>query len=214
MLEFLRPLDIGYIWGIGPKTKAALNRMGINIIGELAKYDKNQLVSMLGRNGIAFWEMARGIDESEVETAREIKSVSSEMTFEKDTLDKKLIEKELINLCEEVSARLRQDGFKCRTITLKIRLEGFETHTRSVTIPEPANLFDVIYKEIKRLYNNFEAGNKKVRLLGVRASGLSGIEEQYSLFKDESESRKESVQKAVDKIREKFGKEAITRGPP
>ncbi len=212
LLEFLRPLDVGYIWGIGPKTKAILNQTGINTIGELAKYDKNQLVSMFGKNGIAFWEMAHGIDESGVETAREVKSVSSETTFEKDTLDKKSIEKELIDLCEEVSARLRQDGFKCRTITVKIRLEGFQTHTRSVTIREPANLFDSIYREIKRLYNNFELKNKKVRLLGVKASGLSGVDEQYSLFKDEAESRKESVQKAIDKIREKFGRGAITRG--
>lgn len=210
LLDFLRPLDVDKIWGVGTKTKALLNQMGIFTIADLAQRSKEELVSAFGKNGIWFHQMARGIDESEVETEREIKSVSSELTFERDTLDRRLIENELTALCEEVSGRLRQDNLKCRTITLKIRFEGFQTHTSSVTIAVPTDIFHTIHKEIKRLYDNFEIKNKKVRLLGVRASNLSTCAEQ-ELFKDGADVKRENVEKAVDKIRKKFGRDSICR---
>ncbi len=212
LVDFLLPLDVSRIWGIGPKTQEILRDAGINSIGDLAKRGKDALVTLFGKNGISYWEMAQGIDESEVSPYGEAKSISSETTFAEDTNSEKAIERELINLCEEVSYRLRHEGFKCRNITLKIRLEGFKTYTRSVTILDPANLFDVIYKEVKRLYNNFDRQKKKVRLLGVKASGFNIKEEQYDLFKTDGEKKKEKVHIAVDKIRQKFGSSSIYRG--
>lgn len=209
LMDFLRPLDVGKIWGIGPKTKAVFNQMGITTIGELAKISREELLSRFGKNGNWFWEMAQGIDESDVETERETKSVSNEITFERDTLDKKLIEKALAALCEEVSTRLRGDNLKSRTITFKIRFEDFKTHTSSATIVMPTNFFSIIYKESKRLYNNFEIGDKKVRLIGVKVSNLSSAGEEQFLFKDSADTKRENVQRAVDKIREKFGNNSI-----
>ncbi|TBR19637.1 DNA polymerase IV [bacterium] len=212
LVDFLWPLDVSRIWGIGPKTQEILRGSGINTIGDLAKRGKDTLINLFGKNGIDYWQMAQGIDESEVSPYGEAKSISSETTFSEDTNNEKAIERELINLCEEVSYRLRHEGFKSRNITLKIRLEGFKTYTRSVTIPDPTNLFDIIYKEAKRLYNNFDRNNRKVRLLGVRTSGFNVKEEQYDLFKTDGEKKKEKVHLALDKIRQKFGSSSIYRG--
>lgn len=208
LLDFLWPLDVDVLWGVGSKTKALLNQMGIRIIGDLAKTGKAGLVSAFGKNGEWFWEMARGIDESEVETEREAKSISNETTFEKDKCNKSLIMSELASLCEQVSDRLREGNFKCRTITLKIRLEGFQTYTRSLTIHEPTNFSEVLIKTIRKLFEDFEVKDRKVRLVGVKASNLSAADEKY-LFVDKEEIKKEKVHKAVDRIRQKFGSDSI-----
>lgn len=210
LLDFLWPLDIDKIWGIGDKTKNALNKMEVFCIGDLAKKNKEELVNIFGRNGIYFWEMAHGIDESKVLAEREVKSISNETTFEKDTLDRNLIERELAFLCEKVSDRLRKSGFKARTITLKIRLEGFKTYNRSVTIATPTNFAEALNKVIKQIYHDFEVKNKKIRLVGVQTSNLSSSYEQ-TLFQDKTENKKENVHKALDLIREKFGDSSIFR---
>jgi len=226
LIDFLWPLDVDKLWGVGVKTKAMLNRMNIFTIGDLAKISKDELAGVFGKNGIWFWEMAAGIDESEVASGHEGKSISrqgnglafhiakaisKETTFEKDTREKRRIEKELSWLCEQVAGRLRQENFKCRTITLKIRLEGFQTYTRATTLETPTNFPEVFIKEIRQLYReNFEIKDKKVRLVGVRASGFSCADER-NLFEDKNERRKQDVHKAVDKIRQKFGDSIICR---
>lgn len=209
LLSFLRPLDVDLLWGVGKKTKAVLNDMGIFKIGDMAERTEAELVSIFGRNGRWFWEVSHGIDESEVITEREVKSISNEITFERDTLDAGKIEKELGRLCEAVSGRLRKESFKCRTVTLKIRLEGFQTYTRSRTLTNPTNFSDELIDMIRQLYENFEIKDKKVRLLGVRASNLCLDEE--TLFKSKGEIKKENIHKAVDKIRKKFGNASICR---
>jgi nucleotidyltransferase/DNA polymerase involved in DNA repair len=210
LLDFLWPLDVGLLWGVGKKTRDALNQMGIYKIKDLAERNKLELCAIFGKNGAWFWEMSRGIDESEVVSEHEAKSISNETTFDQDVRDKTKIEKELAWLCELVSDRLRQEGFKCRTLTLKIRLEGFQTYTRAQTLAEPTNFPEVLIKEIRRLFENFEIKNKKVRLVGVRASKLSDADEEF-LFKTKGEEKKEEVNKAVDRIRRKFGRQVILR---
>lgn len=210
LLEFLRPLDVDKIWGVGKKTKAVLNEMGIRRIGDLAKRSKKELLSAFGKSGEWFWEMAQGIDEGEVETSREVKSVSNEITFEKDTWDKNLIRSEFAWLSEEVSGRLREANLKCQTVTLKIRLQGFKTYTRSITIAEPTNFSEVLISKIRQLYEGFEIKEQKVRLIGVRASKLSCADEK-DLFRSNQDTRREKVHKAVEKIRQKFGCASIYR---
>jgi DNA polymerase IV len=152
--------------------------------------------------------MAQGMDESEVETEREAKSISNETTFEKDTRNNSLIMAELASLCEQVSGRLREASFKCRTITLKIRLEGFQTYTRAITIPEPTNFSEIMIKTVRKLFEDFQTRGRKVRLVGVRASNLSAADEKY-LFVNKEDVKKEKVHKAVDRIRQKFGSGSI-----
>ncbi|MDP2929166.1 MAG: DNA polymerase IV, partial [Candidatus Omnitrophota bacterium] len=210
LVSFLRPLDVGLIWGVGPKTKEELNRMGINTIGDLAGKSKDELVSLFGKNGAWFWEVSRGIDESEVVTEHETKSISNESTFDEDTADRRVIERELAALSELVADRLREGKIKARTITLKIRLEGFHTYTRSVTLQESTNFTEDMIKAAQKLYGDFEVKERKVRLVGVRASNLS-LTDEPDLFRARPSIKIESIHKAIDKIKARFGKSSISR---
>lgn len=212
IMEFLKPLDIRKLWGLGEKSEKVLNDAGIRTIGELAAKDPVIVESLFGKNGVHFWRLANGIDDSEVAAAGEAKSISNETTFEKDTLDRSLIESSLAALCERVSDRLREEGLKARTITLKIRLQGFATYTRAVTMEVPTNFADVIYSHIKKLYDNFDAKGRKVRLVGVKSSNFSLASSKSDLFENTKENtKKEKVYSAVDDIKRKFGDSAIFR---
>jgi nucleotidyltransferase/DNA polymerase involved in DNA repair len=211
LLDFLRPLDINKIWGLGKKTEAILDNMGIKTIGDLAKINPKKLIDVFGKNGAALWQLANGIDESSVQTETEAKSISNEITFDKDTLDRDIIEGALESLCEKISRRLRKENLKARTATLKIRLKGFHTYTRSVTMPEATNFADILYKKIKFLYENFDTESKKVRLIGVKTSNLLPLNYKDSLFSDKTDKKREEVHKAIDKIKGKFGDIAIRR---
>jgi len=212
LIDFLWPLDMTKLWGLGKKTEPLLRARGINTIGDIAKKNIEELAGMLGKNGEHFWYLANGIDERDVETESEAKSVSNEFTFERDTLDKGKIEGALMSLCEQVSGRLRKDMLRGRTITLKIRLEGFKTYTRARTIEKAINFSDVLYKHIKDLYNRFDTKGKKLRLVGVKVSSLSSIQSKDSLFEDAFELKTENIHKAIDKIQKKFGNNSIHRG--
>lgn len=211
LLDFLWPLDIARIWGIGKKTKGALNETGIITIGDLAKTDLRKIIDLLGKNGQYLWGLANGRDSSEVELEKEAKSISNEITFEEDTADKEKIISALIFLCEKVTRRLRGECLKGRAVTLKIRFKGFYTSTKSVTLPSATNFVDVLISKVKQLYNNPEFQNRLVRLVGVRVSKLCPADLKESLFEYNADIKKEEVHKAVDKIREKFGNGSISR---
>jgi nucleotidyltransferase/DNA polymerase involved in DNA repair len=216
LLNFLWPLPVEKISGLGEKSKITLNRAGINTIGDLAKRGIKELVSVFGKNGEYFWYLAKGIDESEVKQSEEVKSISNEVTFEEDTLDEKLIKRELLSLSESVSDRLRQERFKARTITLKIRVTGFHTYTRAITIAKSTNFVDEIYKTAGRIYFDFVSSNDfnsktKIRLIGIKASNLIDAGIKDSLFDEGRDKKKESIHKAIDKIKEKFGDNIIHR---
>jgi nucleotidyltransferase/DNA polymerase involved in DNA repair len=209
--DFLRPLDLKKIWGLGEKSRLILNQAGIKTIGELADRDIREIVALFGKNGAYFWQLANGIDEREVESETEAKSISNEFTFEEDTSAIPEIRAALLSLCEKVSSRLRQAGHKGKTVTLKIRLADFQTFTRAVTIKEPINSVDVIYRKIKFLADSFSTKGKKVRLVGVKVSGLFPSDSQATLFKSEGETRSENLYQAIDEIRERFGYDSIYR---
>jgi len=211
LLSFLWPLDIGKIWGLGNKSKDAFYDIGIRTIGDLAKTKIEVITDIFGKNGEYFWYLANGIDESEVETEEEIKSISNEDTFERDTSDSDKIKGTLVYLCEKVSRRLRKQGFKSKTITLKIRLSGFNTYTRSKTLTKATNFVDDIYKVTNIALSEFKSKNKKIRLIGVKVSNLILAGEQDSLFVGDQEKKRERAHQAVDKIRDKFGTQAIRR---
>jgi len=210
LLSFLQPLEVDKICGLGKKTKSVLEKIGIKTIGELAVMQKIDLVNLFGKNGLYFWELANGIDERAVESEGDVKSISNETTFRKDTSNDREIESELLRLCEKVSMRLRADNFKGRTITLKIRTEGFHTYTRATSLKQTTNFADVIYDEIQKLYKNC-AINKKIRLVGVKISNLVSGDFKDNLFEEQNEEKMESLHVAVDKIRDKFGDNAIHR---
>ncbi|MFH0839707.1 MAG: DNA polymerase IV [Candidatus Omnitrophota bacterium] len=235
LLDFLWPLDIKRLWGLGKKTEAVLKDRGISTIGELAKKDVKEIMDLLGKNGLHLWQLANGIDDSEVLTDSEAKSLSSETTFDKDTSDRDQVEAAIMSLCEKVSARLRCEGLKAKTVTLKIRLEGFLTYTRALTLGVSTNHTDILYKYAKELYAKFDTFDgpknsrllsialskrsapkgdpqkKKIRLIGVKASNLISSRQKDYLFKDFGDEKREMVHQALDRIRERFGSGFIRR---
>ena len=216
LLGFLHPLPVEKLWGIGEKTLAALKKIGIKTIGDLAERNVRELENIFGKNGGHAWKLANGIDRRRVETTGVVKSISNEYTFERDTREKEEIMDTLMFLSEKVSRRLRKSGLKGRTITLKIRFSDFKTHTRSVTIKTPTNFVDVIYKNSARHAENFDPGNRPVRLLGIRVSNLLDPSWQGDLFGENSDRmiKKERLHKALDRILDRFGENAIGRRKP
>jgi DNA polymerase IV len=211
LLDFLWPLEVRRIWGLGQKGVSVLNDMGIKTIGDLAKRGLREMIGVFGKNGEEFWKLANGIDQRGVEGEGQTKSISNEVTFDKDTADKDKIEEALMWLCEKVSGRLRKETLKARTITLKIRLEGFDTYTRAITLDSATNFTDVFSREIKRLYNSFDKRTRRVRLVGVRASNLLTSGFKDSLFDDKSDDKIEDIHKAIDKIKQRFGDDSVHR---
>ncbi len=211
LLDFLWPLDAGRLWGVGKKAKDALNELGIITIGDLAKTDVREIINLFGKNGVSFWRLANGMDERELEIDREAKSISNEITFEEDTSDKEKIISALISLCEKVSQRLRREGLKAKTITLKLRFEDFQTFTKSVTLFSSTNFFDIISREVKQLFYGFKYGKRLVRLIGLKVSNLYPADLKENLFEDKEDVKREQVHKAIDQIKEKFGSGSIVR---
>jgi len=178
--SFLAPLPVGNLWGIGRKTEQKLNEMGITTIGQLAAADPLRL-SRFGVWGTQFHLLARGIDHSEVRERPGVKSISREHTFEEDTSDLDLILKTLDRLGEEVHRDLTDSNLFYKTVTIKIRYENFETHTHGKTLPFITNRLKEIQKTSQELIKPFLRPNRKVRLVGIRASSLSSAEKQKTL---------------------------------
>ncbi len=228
--EFLWPLPVGKLWGVGKVTGAALHRMRVRTIGDLASVPKESLKRRFGENGLHLHRLANGIDEREVEPDHEVKSIGHEDTYDEDIRDGEAIRKELLSLAQRVSARMRRKGFRGRTVTLKVKYHDFTMVTRAVTIPSATDDGGAIYRTVLPLLQKTEAGRRPVRLLGISLSQLESEAEkqvrwgQMPLFRGkepvaegtiEPEKDPEQVAKlneAVDRIREKFGEKGIRPG--
>ena len=213
LLDFLRPLPVGRLWGVGEKTREALKNFRIHTIGDLASYDIDKLSDFFGENGRHAWRLANGIDPREIETEDVTKSVSNEHTFDRDTEDMHEVKDTLMFLSEKVARRLRKASIKGRTITLKIRFSDFKTYTRAITLSLSTNFADVIYNEVINRMKSFDLVGKRVRLLGVRVSNLLDVSSAESLFdeKNPAAHKKENLYKALDRILDKFGEGTINR---
>lgn len=212
ILEFLWKLPVQRIWGVGPKTKGALEKMGITMISELAQTAQDTLFRSFGEHGIHLHNLANGIDPRGIEASEEIKSVSHEYTFEIDTADPKEIKDAFSLLSQKVSRRLRRMNLKGRTVSIKVRTKDFKTILRSKTIEERTNHFDVIYSQAKRLFKEVYTQNSLLRLIGVKVANFDDPYVHDSLFNNPISDKSERVHKAVDLIKDKFGEKAIQRG--
>ena len=179
--KFLEPLPVRKLLWVGRKTETKLKELGVNTIGDLARYDPSALTSMFGVMGLQMHLMAKGIDRSEVEERVGVKSVSHETTFEEDTTDSTAIFQALDALCEEVLKETVDQHLLFKTVTVKIRYQGFETHTRSKTLPFLSNRMRDLQKTANELLFTNLHKNRKVRLIGVRVSSLVSGEKQSTL---------------------------------
>ena len=179
--QFLSPLPVGKLWGIGKKTEHRLNEMGIKTIADLAAYDPAKLIDTFGVWGTRFHQMAHGIDESEVEEAWEVKSVGRQVTLEQDTSDTNQILGALEQIAQDVQKEIVTFNFQFKTVTVKIRYEDFETHTHGKSLMFPTDSIDDLKETIHELVLPFLHSNKKVRLVGVRVSKLFSGKGQKTL---------------------------------
>jgi DNA polymerase-4 len=209
--EFLAPLPAQALWGIGPKTAARLETLGIKTIGDIRKLNKQDLVRHLGNFGEELARRSCGIDNSPIHLSHEVKSVSNETTFAKDITDVQILYETLHRLSESVGRRLRKHELRGSTVKLKLRWQDFTTITRQETLPNPTNDDGEIYLSVKNLFNKSWVKGKPVRLLGVGVTQFSHTVRQLGLW-DIPKQPDENLMKAVDKLRERYGNHTIIRG--
>lgn len=210
--NFLAPLPVKKLWGVGPKTEAHLQKMGFSTIGQLAQCPQKLLAEKLGKWGAHLWELANGIDERPVEDWGPRKSISQEHTYDQDVADTKIVEQTIWKIADGLSADMRNADLKGQVLTLKIRLEGFETFTRQRKLPEFTNDAETMRQLALEIFRNFDRRGKKVRLIGLGMSHLNNAGgEQLSLFQTAAQTRRDKVSSLLDAVRAKHGDEAATR---
>lgn len=167
------PLPVRKLLGVGPKTEAALNNAGVKTIGDLAVLSLETLIERYGTSyGHYLFEASRGIDDSPLVTHWEPKSSSRETTFEQDVADWQVIARTLVALVKDVISDVREKGCRAKTVTVKIRYDSFETHTRARTLLEAVDDEDAVRRAAFECLKRFELDRRKVRLIGVRLSGF------------------------------------------
>jgi len=178
---FLSPLPVRKLLWVGRKTEAKLKGMGVETIGDLARYDPSVLTETFGVMGMQMHLTARGIDRSEVEERTGVKSISHETTFEEDTDDASVVLTALDALSEDVSKEAVDQQLFFKTVTIKVRYENFETHTSSKTLPFMTNRPQDLKKTARELLQAYLGHDRKIRLIGVRASSFVSGEKQTTL---------------------------------
>ncbi len=207
-IEFLWPLGIEKINGVGKQTEQQLKNYGIYTIEDIAKTPLELLERYVGKWGESLWRKSQGIGSTEIVTDWEQKSMSHENTFDADYTDIKFLHSELVRLTEKTAYSLREDEKMAGCVTVKIRYSDFETTSRQETVNYTA-LDDVLMAKVKDLFNKSYQKGRPVRLLGVRFSQLIPITLQMSLFENSAE--KLNLYKAVDDIKERFGSKSVTK---
>lgn len=209
--RFLCELPIHRIPGIGVKTAKIFRELGVIFAADILRFPLSFWVKRLGKYGLKVFEKAQGIDLSPVVPSAEPKSISAEDTFRHDTDDVNELEKWLMVQSESVGRDLRKDGYRGRTVTVKVKFSDFTTHTRSRTLHEPTDCTETIFSVAAELLKELKM-TKKLRLIGVGLCNLTGMVRQTCIFQDASCRRKESLDRAMDEIHAKFGEKALKRG--
>jgi DNA polymerase IV len=207
--EFLAPLPVSKIPGVGESLQQTLKNIGIVTIGDLQHREEKEMEKILGKTGVDLLKRARAEHRGTVQQYYEAKSISSENTFHEDTTDTTFLLGEIVRLTEKIGYELRDDGKLCTCVAIKIRYENFETHTRQTTIP--ATDFDhVLISTAKDLFHKACQKGRKVRLIGVRLSSLTTMAGQGNLF--ENKASFNNLYKAIDAVKDRFGKKSLKRG--
>ncbi|MHB8788629.1 MAG: DNA polymerase IV [Desulfobulbaceae bacterium] len=210
--EFLAPLPLSKLWGVGNKTIEALVLLNVRSIGDLAVLQQEILTSRFGKHGRHLHLAANALDDRPVVPSREAKSIGHEETFSEDLTDLSAIKKELLELATKVGERLRRHELRGQTITLKIKYYDFTPSSRSLTLAEPTSDTMEIFRQVRELLRKTEAGRKPVRLAGISVSNLhdAGSGYQQDLFgKTRQRERSRVLNEAVDLINQKFGEKTI-----
>jgi DNA polymerase-4 len=203
--QFLAPLPVRKIPGIGEVTERALRALGIEYVHQLAHAGLEKLERIFGQWGTALYRKARGGDSYEFVLDAEPKSISHNHTFGEDTDDTEVLEAMLSHLSQKACKRLREAGLSARTLTLTIRYAGFDTYTRSKTPPDPVQFDADAFVHFLALFREHRNPGRKVRLLGVAFSGLTHGNAQLELLDPQRRAKLEKLSQAADLLRDRFG---------
>jgi DNA polymerase-4 len=205
---FLNPLSIQKIPMLGDVTFQLLSRIGIRTIQTLSEMPVEVLQKMIGKNGIEIWKKANGIDTNPVEPYTEKKSISTEHTFEKDTIDIKQIKGLIASMVEKLAYQLRTENYLACTVVVKIRYNNFDTETKQMKIAYTS--FDHILKAVAiELFDKLYTRRMRLRLIGTRLTGLVRGTYQINMFEDTAEML--ALYQAIDKMKNKYGANAVLR---
>lgn len=206
---FLAPKPVNFIYGVGAASAAKLAAGGYRLIVDLQHAEERDLVRRYGEDGARLWRLARGIDTRKVDPARETKSISAETTFARDIGEFRPLEQTLWTLTEKVSARLKVEGLAGSTVTLKLKSADFKLRTRAESLGAPTQLAGRIFGAGRQLLRR-ETGTTCFRLIGI---GVSNLEEADGIeLADLIDRRGAQAEHAVDKLRAKFGRDAVVKG--
>jgi DNA polymerase-4 len=212
VLTFLHPLPVSALWGVGPKTNEALERLGLHTVGDIAQTPQQTLIRALGQAaGESLYELAWGRDDRDVIPEEPDKSISAAETFDRDIDDPAIVAKEILRMCERASSRMRERSLFAKTITLKIRFADFTTINRSKTLPLPIDTTHEIYEVAKALYDALSIERARIRLVGVSLDNLhTDSHEQLVLGARESSWRE--LQGGIDAAKARFGSDSVRPG--
>jgi DNA polymerase IV len=215
--NFLAPLDVRDIPGVGKVTEQKLHSLGVRTVGDIVNRDNNLLEEHLGKWGLDLAGKARGEDagawfDGAIGEAEAAKSIGHEHTYDNDTANLEQIEATLMRLSEMVGRRLREQKFHARTLQLKLRYKDFTTITRAHTIEAPTQLDNEIFRHIRNLFHTNWKKGTEVRLLGVQASSFEEAPAQGNLLQAGALDKWDQALSAVDRLRDKFGETSVTLG--
>jgi DNA polymerase-4 len=212
VLTFLHPLPVSALWGVGPKTNEALERLGLHTVGDIAQTPQQTLIRALGQAaGESLYELAWGRDDRDVIPEEPDKSISAAETFDRDIDDPEIVAKEILRMCERASSRMRERSLFAKTITLKVRFADFTTVNRSKTLPLPIDSTHEIYEVAKALYEALSIERARIRLVGVSLENLhTDTHEQLVLGARESSWRE--LQGGIDAAKARFGRDSVRPG--
>jgi DNA polymerase IV len=208
-LDFLHPLPISALWGVGAKTAEQLERLGLRTVGDVANTPLTSLTKALGvAVGQKLHDLSWARDPRDVTTAREEKSVGHELTFEYDVTDPATIRRELLRMSDQVAVRLRRAGLVGRTVVLKLRYGDFTTITRSRRLEEHTDLGRRIYDEVSDIYAGVERQDARIRLVGVRMEQLSPASDAVLGLWETDEGWRDA-EGAIDAVADRFGRRMV-----
>ena len=212
--EFLDPLPVSRLWGVGKVSNRSFAELGVHTIGELRRLPEDLVTSRFGKWGSHLLRLSRGADDRLVVPDRDAKSISHETTFDSDIDQAEVLRSWLLELTEQVAIRLRRQELGGTTVFIKLRYSDFRTITRSASLNAPSNLTRILWLHAERLLDGELAkASQPVRLLGMGVSGVtSGAPDQGELFEQPVRERQRLIDSVVDSIRDRFGTRAMRRG--
>lgn len=211
--DFLRDKPVSILWGVGAATRASLGRAGLRTLADIRRTGHDEMIRRFGASGLRLWQLAHGTDQRRVTPNEPMKSVSNETTFENDISDRETLMAHLWHMAEKTSARMKAKGLAGRTVTLKLRRKDFSALTRQTRLDEPSQLADTLFRTGEALFDRLNERGP-YRLIGIGFSDLSradGHDPTGDLL-DPRATQRAGAERAVDKIRAKFGDAAIRSG--